>query len=213
MPAGVVFLSVDVESDPGRADRIFRIGAVRSDREAALDVAVARSSRETVVRRLNEFAAGADIVAGHNLRRHDLPALVGQFSGLALRELPVVDTLELSPLAFPRNPYHRLIKGYKIVSECRNDPVNDARLALALLADELREFGRLQLADPGWLDVLHCLLRDDPALDRLLRQIRGAPSPSPGDAGLHVREDFAGLCCATRLERLASENFAGAGAG
>lgn len=96
LPAGVVFVSVDVESDPGRDDRIFRIGAVRSDREATLDVAVARSSREAVVRRLNAFAAGADIVAGHNLRRHDLPALVGQFSGLALRELPVVDTLELS---------------------------------------------------------------------------------------------------------------------
>ena len=49
-------------------------------------------------------------------------------------DLPILDTLELSAIAFPSNPYHRLVKGYKLLSDSRNDPVKDARLTLDLLA-------------------------------------------------------------------------------
>jgi len=167
LPAGVAFLSIDVESHPGEGNRIFRLAAVRSDREAIFDAPVPPGGREAVARRLNAYAAGAGILVGHNLRRHDVPALAAQLPGLDGLHLPVVDTLELSPLAFPRNPYHRLVKDYKLVSDSRNDPVGDAHLALELLADELHEFARLHLVDPGWVGVLHFLLHDDPALARL----------------------------------------------
>ena len=57
------------------------------------------------------------------------PSGPGQlFPELELLRLPVVDTLELSPLAFPENPYHRLVKDYKLVSDARNDPRRDAQL-------------------------------------------------------------------------------------
>jgi ATP-dependent DNA helicase RecQ len=211
LPRGMAFVSVDIESNPNDDDRIFRMGAVRSDLETTLDLAVSRASRESVARRLNEFAVGAEFVVGHNLRRHDLPLLAAQFPGLAWQHLSIVDTLELSPLAFPRNPYHRLVKGYKIVSECRNDPVHDARMALDLLADEVREFERLQATDPDWMEVLHFLLREDPALDLLLKNLRGAVAPPLGDVQQRVREGFSGLCCETRLERLANEDLEGNG--
>ncbi len=211
LPIDAAFVSIDVESVPGGDGRIFRIGAVRSDRDATLDLPVsATASREALARRLNAFAAGAGFLVGHNLRRHDLPALAAQFPSLEWRDLPLVDTLELSPIAFPRNPYHRLVKGYKIVSECRNDPVHDARLALALLADELRELGRLQADDPGWAGVLHFLFRDDPALGGILARLRGAAAPSHAEAGRQVRQAFESACCATRLERLAADDLAGA---
>ncbi|MFA7504202.1 MAG: RecQ family ATP-dependent DNA helicase [Burkholderiaceae bacterium] len=211
LPPGRAVVSVDVESNPVDDDRIFRVGAIRSDLETTLDLAVSRISHESVARRLNEFAVGADFVVGHNLRRHDLPLLTAQFPGLAWQHRPIIDTLELSPLAFPRNPYHRLVKGYKIVSECRNDPVHDARLTLELLADQLREFARLQVADPAWTGLLHFLLSDDPALDRVFRQLRGVAAPSFVEAQQLVREGFAGLCCGTRLERLSSEDLSADG--
>src|SRR5690606_31868961 len=107
LPLGLAFLSVDVESNPGDGDRIFRVAAVRSDREAKVDLSIPAASREAGVRRLNDVAAGADLLVGHNLRRHDMPLLAAQLPGLDWRHLPVVDTLELSTLAFPRNPYHR----------------------------------------------------------------------------------------------------------
>jgi ATP-dependent DNA helicase RecQ len=207
LPAGVAFLSVDVETHPGEHNRIFRLAAVRSDRDDTLDLVVSASTRDSVVRRLNAFAAGADCLVGHNLRRHDLPALAAQLPGLDWLDLPVVDTLELSPLAFPRNPYHRLVKGYKIVSDSRNDPVGDARLALDLLAEELHEFRRLREADPHWLGLLHFLLASEPALDRLLTELRATAAPSLADAQTALRDRFARLSCDTRLDRLAREDL------
>jgi len=50
---------------------------------------------------------GADCLLGHNIVAHDLPVLAQHERDLALLRLPVVDTLQLSPRAFPQNPYHR----------------------------------------------------------------------------------------------------------
>ena len=63
---------------------------------------------------------------GHNVVAFDQPALVALHPGLALHCLPLIDTLELSPVAFPQNPYHRLVKDYKLCTTTRNDPVRDA---------------------------------------------------------------------------------------
>lgn len=82
--------------------------------------------------RLDDFAAGASFVLGHNLIAFDLPHLKAAKPDLRLLKLPVVDTLRLSPLAFPRNPYHHLVKHYKdggIRCGQINVPELDARLA------------------------------------------------------------------------------------
>jgi len=53
--------------------------------------------------------------------RIDSPCLQAQAPGLRLLRLPVVDTVYLSPLAFPENPYHRLVKDYKLVHDSLSD--------------------------------------------------------------------------------------------
>ena len=50
---------------------------------------------------------------GHNLIAFDLLHLQAASPDLRLLQLPAVDTLRLNPLAFPRNPYHHLVKHYQ----------------------------------------------------------------------------------------------------
>jgi ATP-dependent DNA helicase RecQ len=127
--------SLDLETD--RNGAIFAVGAVFRDkafhRKAPFD------SRQ-VLAELDEFAGDADYLLGHNLLDHDLPVCRSVHSGLRLLNKPVVDTLFLSPLAFPENPYHRLVKNYKLVRDSLNDPLADARLALSLFQDQWQAF-------------------------------------------------------------------------
>ncbi len=102
-----------------------------------------RSGRFDLTKLLTEldtFAAKSDYILGHNLLGHDLPVLESLAPGLHLLHKPVVDTLYLSPLAFPENPYHRLVKDYKLVRDSINDPVADARLAASVLGDQWQSF-------------------------------------------------------------------------
>ncbi|MCD6679850.1 MAG: RecQ family ATP-dependent DNA helicase [Burkholderiaceae bacterium] len=206
---GLACLSVDVESNPEKNDRIFKLGAARSDIDATLELDTVRTSQRHVAQRLNQFADGADLIVGHNVRRHDLPALDAQFPGLDWLHLPILDTLELSPLAFPRNPYHRLVKGYKLVSDSRNDPLKDARLALDLLAEEIGAFAQMGATDPAWIGVLHFLFRDDAALNRIFGELRGRPPPDLEQARNAVRSGFTDLCCRTRLAQLVQVDLDG----
>ncbi len=72
------------------------------------------------------FGGSAEFIVGHNILSHDLPHLRAQDATLAILHKPVVDTLYLSPLAFPENPYHRLVKNYQIVRDSINNPAEDA---------------------------------------------------------------------------------------
>ena len=134
-------LLLDLETT--RDGRLRRIGAVLRgqtfERKGHFNVASALAELDT-------FAASAERVLGHNLLGHDLPFLDGLASHLQLLRKPVVDTLYLSPLAFPKNPYHPLIKHYKddtLLREAESDPVADAQLAARAFVLEWDEFARL----------------------------------------------------------------------
>ncbi|MCY4310050.1 MAG: hypothetical protein OXC54_01860, partial [Rhodospirillaceae bacterium] len=97
---------VAVDIEVGKDGRIHAFGAVRGDTGCGLthsggDLAAALA-------KLDAFAEGAEFVLGHNLIDFDLPRLKAVKPDLRLLELPAVDTLRLSPLAFPRSPYHSL---------------------------------------------------------------------------------------------------------
>ena len=201
--AGWQALSIDIETNPAHDNRIFKIGAVRSDNEAVLSLSTSKLTPGDIARKVASVADGARLLVGHNLRRHDLPELARQYPGLGILDLPVLDTLELSAIAFPTNPYHRLVKGYKLLSDSRNDPVKDARLALGLLGDEVEALAGMQQTDTDWMSLLHFLLRDDKPLDQLLAEIRGSSSPAAADAIRIAGSRFADTCCATRLARFA----------
>jgi len=143
-----VLLDLEVDAK----GRVFRVGAVRG-RESFDEGAGAWE-------RLDRFARGARFVAGHNLIDHDLRILRQAAPRLALARLPSVDTLELSPLAFPEVPYHRLVKDYKLVSDSANDPVADCRLAARVLSDVWERFAELKSHAPETLALFRHALAE-----------------------------------------------------
>lgn len=89
-----------------------------------------------VLAEFDRFSGEAEFILGHNLLGHDLPVCRALAPNHAFLNKPVVDTLYLSPLAFPENPYHRLVKNYKLVRDGLSDPLADAKLAETLLQDQ-----------------------------------------------------------------------------
>ena len=122
-----MFLDLEVT----RAGHIRDVGAVLGDRTLRLE-----RPRSHDWARLDDFAAHAQFIVGHNLLDHDLPHLARKVPGLALLRKPALDTLVLSPVAFPRRPYHALVKEHRLVKDAANDPVADAKLCARLLQDE-----------------------------------------------------------------------------
>ena len=172
-------LSVDLEV--GREDGgIHAVGAVRGDTDQRL--LHSGGGLAAALAKLDELAAGADFVLGHNLIAFDLPRLEAEKSGLRLLKLPPVDTLRLSPLAFPRNPYHHLVKHYQDGGLRRgrvNDPELDARLALEVFRDQRKALREAARDLPDLLTAWHWLTTPEPndqdrALDEFFSELRAA---------------------------------------
>jgi ATP-dependent DNA helicase RecQ len=136
-------LLLDLETT--RSGRIRHIGAILDGR-----VFEKRESAGSpaILRELEEIARDADFILGHNLLGHDFPVLKSSFPWLEFLDKPVIDTLYLSPIAFPQNPYHRLVKDYKLVRATINNPVEDARLAASVFADQWDSFKTLSAETP-----------------------------------------------------------------
>lgn len=124
-------LSFDLELT--RDEKLRHLGALLADRQLDL-----KGPQDASIKALNTLAQEADLILGHNILDFDLPWLAKQtVRPQQLLDKPVIDTLYLSPLAFPKNPYHRLVKDYKLVRDTLNDPVADARLALQILSEQV----------------------------------------------------------------------------
>ena len=102
---------------------------------------------------LAELASDARFVAGHNIVAHDRRFVEGIVPSSPLLRLRSVDTLFLSPLAFPRRPYHRLVKDYKLVAAEQSNPLEDCKRSRELLEDCWAQLGRWGRSYPGLLDV------------------------------------------------------------
>lgn len=120
---------------------------VHATKHTVLDIG-ATNDRGSVLhspsmRDLAKFLQGHDYLCGHNILAHDL-----KYMKEALKEVPalrwnIIDTLYLSPLLFPKKPYHSLGKNEKLQSEALNNPHTDALKAKELLEDEALAFSRL----------------------------------------------------------------------
>ncbi len=150
--------------------------------------------------RLDDFADGADYLLGHNLIAFDLPYLAAAKPDLRLLRLPAVDTLRLNPLAFPRNPYHHLVKHYQDGQLKRgrvNDPELDARLVLEVVGDQQRALGG---AAPDLLAAWHWLTTEESergGLDAFFSTLRQAPRPPDTQAFAAIHERLEGNACLT----------------
>ena len=154
--------------------------------------------------RLDQFAEGAAFLLGHNLVAFDAPHLEAAKPDLRLLRLPRVDTLRLNPLAFPRNPYHHLVKHYQdgqLKRGRRNDPELDARLTLEVFADQQRA---LREAAPELLTAWHWLVSRDrigAGADGFFAEVRGRPRPSDDEARAAIAQRLRGEACATEGAR------------
>jgi ATP-dependent DNA helicase RecQ len=100
-----------LDLEVSHSGKILKLGAAIGDSTLAVP---GSASLDSISHPFSKLAAGATCVLGHNLVRHDLPVLREHAPTLALHHLPVIDTLVLSPICFPENPYHRLVKDYKL---------------------------------------------------------------------------------------------------
>ena len=166
-------LSVDLEG----SERIGAIGAIRTDRSTTFSWRGDSSGLRAALAALDQFADGASYLVGHNISAHDLELLAKHASDLSLVNLPAIDTLYLSTLAFSENPYHHLVKQYQEPALARvqvNDPLLDAELTLELLADVTEA---LKSTDGDLLLAWHALLTTGVkghAFDHVFRTIRGS---------------------------------------
>jgi len=154
---------------------------------------------------LDDLVGQVDCLVGHNILEHDLVVLRERYPNLSLLKLPAVDTLYLSPICFPENPYHRLVKDYKLVSETVSDPAADARLSASLLNDELESLAGIQETSPGLFRALH-FLTTSPAegtaehvtgMSAVFESLGAGSRPSEEQALQDIRELASAHACKT----------------
>lgn len=205
-------ISLDLELSP-RDNHLQSLAAVRAaDGQAC--VAKGKQHWASALVQLDAFCATdgkwAALLVGHNIIDFDLPHLRALQPGLHLLSMPVIDTLRLNPLAFPRNPYHHLVKHYqdgRIVRGCINDPELDARLTLELLADQYRALALLREGRPQLLLAWHWLTSSmggnaGQGFDALFASLRQAPCPSMTAAAKAILACMNEITCHTHAEAL-----------
>ena len=189
-------LSLDLEV--GTRDRRIRAFAgLRTDTGGSLIFPTDGGGLANALFKLDHLSDGADFLLGHNLIDFDLPILRAVNPGLRLLRLPAVDTLRLNPLAFPRNPYHHLVKHYQYGQLRRgriNDPELDARLTLEVFQNQIRTFTD---AVPELLTAWHWLttVNGGEGFDLFFSSVRRSPRPSDAEALEAIGRRLAGACC------------------
>src|SRR6056297_2393644 len=178
-------LSIDLEVDPKEA-WIFAFAAVpEGDGEGIVH---RKGDPKAALEKLDLFCAGFAHVIGHNILRHDLSHLMAVSPRFAKLANGPIDTLWLNPLAFPRNPYHHLVKHYRdgrLQSGHVNDPEFDARLVFEILRNQINAFVSLNAVSPETLVAYHWLCCRGPGsdgFDRLFSDVRGASIPTEAEA-------------------------------
>lgn len=143
MTKTIAFIDSEISVD---SKKILDIGAVRND---------GSFFHSNSMQGFCAFLGNADFICGHNVIHHDLKYLAPHMN--VTIGVPVIDTLYLSPLLFPKKPYHSLLKDDKLQTDELNNPVNDAQKAEKLFYDEVNAFYSLS---SKMKQIFCCLLYD-----------------------------------------------------
>ncbi|MDF1695426.1 MAG: RecQ family ATP-dependent DNA helicase [Saprospiraceae bacterium] len=142
MPNNVLYLDIETS----QKGKVLDIGALLDRQEF--------HGRE--VGKLKELIIESQYICGHNIIAHDIPILKKSISSNHFDGKIYIDTLLWSPILFSNNPYHKLVKAYKIVNESEyNNPLSDCKLTQQLLLDELNAFESL---DSSFQQIIAVLL-------------------------------------------------------
>lgn len=204
-------LSIDLEV--GRdSGRIHQLAALRGDGSGATGFPPGTFTE--ALDALDRLADDADFVLGHNLIAFDLPQLRAARPTLRLLDKPAIDTLRLNPLAFPRNPYHHLVKHYRdgqLLGNRRNNPLLDAGLALQVFSDQEARLKEMHAASPDLLLAWHWLASRDAdghGFDGFFAELRGARAPDPAQARAALARLLADAACAQASAQVIDEAVA-----
>ena len=195
-------VSVDLEVSR-KTERIHSFAGVRLDTDESFAYPSAGRRFHQALADLDDLADGADFVLGHNFIEFDMHHLQAANPDLRLLGMPVVDTLWLNPLAFPRNPYHHLVKHYQegqLLTGRKNDPEQDARIALEVFADQQKS---LLEAPSDLLTAWHWLTgeQNGSGFDLVFRRLRRSPRPSDGEAREAICSRVDGVSCRTHARQ------------
>lgn len=139
-----------------------------------------------------KFIKDADFICGHNILQHDLPCLQ-KYMGIAGWGFDkAIDTLLLSPLLFPKNPYHHLLKDDKLQTEERNNPVNDSLKARNLFDDEMMAFQKL---DSALKEILYGLLHKTTGFNNFFKYLGYAPASNETRTVEIIKKRFLNKIC------------------
>lgn len=92
------------------------------------------------IQQFKKFLSNYEYICGHNIIHHDLKFI----SHILPKNAKFVDTLYLSPLLFPKRPYHKLIKDDKIYKNDTNNPLSDAQKSAEIFVSEIDAFNNLE---------------------------------------------------------------------
>lgn len=200
-------ISVDLEVNPASA-KVFALAAVYADGRPA--IVVRKPPIEPALDRLEQELAGVEHVLGHNILRHDLPHLLALRPQLAEMFGAPIDTLWLNPLAFPRNPYHHLVKHYhdgRLQAGHVNDPEQDAQLVFDVLRNQLAALRQQNAEQPDAVTAYHYLttrMENAGGFDAVFRELRQSPQPYHAEARACVSRLLQGRVCLSGLDRVHS---------
>jgi len=201
-------LSLDLEVGVANR-RIRQFAAVREVDGASF--LFQKGNLDAALERLDKFAEGAGFLLGHNLIGFDKVHLVAANHSLRLLKLPAVDTLLLNPLAFPRNPYHHLVKHYQSGQLERgrlNDPEMDARLTWDVFRNQQKAFLFLEETNPDLLVAYHWLTTagEDTVRVNVFNLTLGRPTrPADADARCAIERLLLGRVCGTGMQGILSD--------
>lgn len=205
---------VAIDLEVGReSGRIHQLAGVRGD--SGDTVVFPPGTLHGALQSLDALSDSAAFVIGHNLISFDLPQLRAADPNLRLLEKPAVDTLRLNPLAFPRNPYHHLVKHYhdgQLLGNRRNDPLLDSELVLRVFLDQEAALKAMRESSPDLLLAWHWLTTRDgkvSGLNRFFMVVRRASAPSEAEARAAIARLLDGVACrvssASLIEEVAAE--------
>ena len=176
MAKSVVFIDAEIGVED---KKIHDLGAVRNNRTYF---------HSASIRDFIRFIFGVEFVCGHNIIYHDLKyiqAAIGKEINVG-----VIDTLYLSPLLFPKRPYHALLKDDKLQTEEFNNPVNDCKKAANLFYDEVNAFFALPTKVQR---IFCCLLYGYPEFTGFFEYLNFKPCNS--NVQDLIRSAYAGKIC------------------
>ena len=193
-------LSLNLEID--QDSRLIAVAACRPDTGDELHFESDHARHPASIRRIDHLSQGAAFIMGHNILNFYVSHLRAINPDLDLLRLPVVDTLWLNPLAYPRRPYHHLVKHYKdagLIRQTRNNPLLDSKLAFDVLTNQVRQFRQ---ALPNVLAAYHhlCTSRGEPGPDMVFTALREASRPDAANVADRIRNLLQDKTCTTAVE-------------